>query len=87
MQYIFGLEPGSGIYDQCLPATAKTAVMRREAHYAAPVGLCSKAVVGPLTSAQLTTVLLEGGDIIRGRASDYRISDIINKLTLLKEEE
>lgn len=58
--------------------------MRGAAHYTAPVGGCSKAVEGPLALAQLTTVLLEGGDVIRGCASESRMWDIINKLTLLK---
>lgn len=42
-------------------------------------------VVGKaLALAPLTTVLLKGGDIIRGHASEYRMWNIINKLTLLK---
>lgn len=42
-------------------------------------------VIGkPLALAPLTTVLLKGGDIIRGHASEYRMWNIINKLTLLK---
>lgn len=60
--------------------------MRRDPHYTAPVVPCSKVVVGPLTLAQLTTMLLEGGDVIRGCTSEYGLSDIINKLTLLKDE-
>lgn len=77
--------------DQYSPTTAKDAVIRGAAHYTDSVVVvvlvvvgCSKAVEGPLAVAQLTTVLLEGGDIIRGRASEYRMWDIINKLTLLK---
>lgn len=47
--------------------------------------LCSsKAAGGPLALAQLTTVLLVGGDVIRQHGSQYRMWDIINKLTLLK---
>lgn len=36
------------------------------------------------TSGTETTVLLKGRDVIRGRASKYRMWDIINKLSLLK---
>lgn len=78
--------------DQYSPATAKAAVIRGVAHYTDSVVVvvlvvvvgCSKAVEGPLAVAQLTTVLLEGGDIIRGCTSEYRMWDIINKLTLFK---
>lgn len=83
MRHILG-EESSG--DQYSPTTAKAAVIRGAAHYTESVVVvgCSKAVEGPLAVAQLTTVLLEGGDIIRGCASEYRMWDIINKLTLLK---
>lgn len=38
----------------------------------------------PLALAPLITVLLKGGDIIRGCASEHRMWNIINMLTLLK---
>lgn len=81
-----GGDPQSGIHDQCSPRSAKAAVMM--------VGgllliiqqpMCStKAVRGPLALARLTTVLLVGGDVIRQHGSQYRMWDIISKLTLLK---
>lgn len=40
--------------------------------------------VRPLALARLTSVLLKGGDVIRGHASEYKMCNIINKLTLLK---
>lgn len=80
---VWGQEGGSVIPDQRPSSTAKATVMRGAAYYTAPVGV-RREVGGPLALALLTTVLLKGGDIIRGRTTEYRMWNIINKLTLLK---
>lgn len=73
------MQGGSSVIpDQRPSSTAKAAIVRGASHYTAPLG------GGLLALAALITVLLKGGDVIRGRASEYRMWNIINKLTLLK---
>lgn len=83
-----GQEPRLGIHDQCSLSAAKAAAVNGVCSLYSPCvyvgGGRSEALERPLALAQLTTVLLEGGDIIRGCASENRMWDIINKLTLLR---
>lgn len=75
------MQGGSSVIpDQRPSSTAKAAIVRGASHYTAPLGGGG----GLLALAALITVLLKGGDVIRGRASEYRMWNIINKLTLLK---